>query len=89
LVWKGKDFHDDGTFTNAWLGGLRASSAGTWVGPSVTDGQPALLVRYPRRFQAFGRDYDELRELTPGVWLGRRYDATSGRPKNWFLLEAK
>jgi hypothetical protein len=88
-MWKGKTFHGDGTFTNHWLGGVRAVTAGTSVGLSTLDGQSALVVRYPRFAPVFGGDYDELRQLGPGVWLGRRYDARSGRPKNWFLLEAR
>src|SRR6476646_812305 len=31
VVWKGKTFHGDGTFTNRWLGGIHAVSAGTCV----------------------------------------------------------
>src|SRR3954452_24135858 len=31
VVWKGKNFHDDGTFTNRWLGGVQAVSAETRV----------------------------------------------------------
>lgn len=89
LVWKGKTFHGDGKFTNHWLGGLKAVSATTSVGPSVFDGRPAVLVRYRRFAPVFGGDYDELREITPGVWLGRRFDAITGKPKNWFLLEAR
>jgi hypothetical protein len=88
-VWKGKTFHGDGTFINHWLGGGRAVSGFSAVGTSWIDGRPTLTTRYPRSAQVFGGDYDELRELSPGVWLGRRFNATTGRPKNWFLLEAR
>jgi hypothetical protein len=88
-VWKGKTFHGDGTFTNHWLGGIQAVSTGTGYGASVIDGRPAVVMRYRRSQPVFGGDYDEMRELTPGVWLGRRFDAATGKPKNWFLLEAR
>src|SRR4051812_36584039 len=42
VVWKGKTFHDDGTFTNRWLGGIQAGSAGVCEEPSWLDGQPCL-----------------------------------------------
>src|SRR4051794_33833474 len=40
VVWKGKVFHDDGSFTNRWLGGVHAVSADTRMEPSWLDGQP-------------------------------------------------
>ncbi len=88
-VWKGKYFHGDGTFTNRWAGGVRAGTAGTTVDSSWLDGQPSLTVQYPPTAPVFGNVRDELRQVGPGVWLGRSYDATTGRPKNWFVLQAR
>ena len=88
-VWKGKTFHGDGTFTNRWVGGVRAGTAGTGVEPSWLDGRPGLVLRYPPTAPVFGDVRDELREVAPGVWLGRSFDAATGRPKNWFLLRAR
>src|SRR4051794_15671401 len=34
VVWKGKTFHGDGTFTNRWLGGVQAVSECVRVEPS-------------------------------------------------------
>jgi hypothetical protein len=59
-VWKGKVFHGDGTFTNRWLGGVRAGTATTGVEPSWFDGQPALVVHYPPTAPVFGNTRDEL-----------------------------
>lgn len=89
VVWKGKTFHDDGTFTNRWLGGVRAVSADTRVEPSWLDGQPCLVMQYPPNAPVFGNIRDELRQIAPGVWLGRSFDGVTGRPKNWFLLRDK
>lgn len=88
-VWKGKTFHGDGTYTNRWLGGVTAVSAGTQVEPSWVDGQPSLVAQYPPTAPVFGNVRDELRQVSPGVWLGRSYDAATGRPKNWFVLRER
>lgn len=88
-VWKGKTFHGDGTFTNRWLGGVHAVSAAAHVGPSRLDGRPCLVMEYAPDARVFGGVRDELREIAPGVWLGRGYDAASGRPKNWFVLRGE
>src|SRR5262249_44674660 len=46
IAWKGKVFHDDGTITNRWLGGMQAVSAATSVEPSWLDDQPCLVIQY-------------------------------------------
>jgi hypothetical protein len=89
IVWKGKTFHCDGTFTNRWLGGVDAVSAAVRVAPSWLDGQPCLVMQYAPDAPVFGNVRDELRQMAPDVWLGRSYDARTGRPKNWFVLRGK
>jgi hypothetical protein len=89
VVWKGKTFHGDGTFTNRWLGGVHAVSADTRVEPSWLDGQPCLVMQYAPDARVFGNVRDELRQIAPNVWLGRSYDAATGHPKNWFVLRGK
>lgn len=89
VVWKGKTFHCDGTFTNRWLGGVQAVSAGTGVEPSWIDGEPCLVMRYAPDAAVFANVRDELRQIAPGVWLGRSYDSVTGHPKNWFVLVGK
>jgi hypothetical protein len=89
VVWKGKTFHGDGTFTNRWLGGVQAVSAAVCEEPSWLDGQPCLVMQYAPDAPVFGNVRDELRQIAPGVWLGRSYDAPTGHPKNWFVLRGK
>ena len=89
VVWKGKTFHGDGTFTNRWLGGVHAVSAGVRVEPSWLDGQPCLVMQYAQDAPVFGNVRDELRQIAPDVWLGRSYDVGTGHPKNWFVLRGK
>jgi hypothetical protein len=88
-IWKGKTFHGDGTFTNRWLGGIQAISAGVCEEPSWLDGAPCLVMQYAPDAPVFGNVRDELRQIAPGVWLGRSYDGASGNPKNWFVLREK
>src|SRR4051812_29996792 len=54
VVWKGKTFHGDGTFTNRWLGGIQAVSADVHVEPSWLDGQPCLVMQYAPDAAVFG-----------------------------------
>jgi hypothetical protein len=89
VVWKGKTFHDDGTFTNRWLGGVTAVSAGICEEPSWLDGQPCFVMQYGPDAPVFRNARDELREIAPDTWLGRSYDACTGQPKNWFVLRQK
>lgn len=88
-IWKGKTFHGDGTFTNRWVGGIRAGTASTYEEPSWLDGQPSLVVQYPPTALVFRNTRDKLRQVAPNVWLGRTFDATTGQPKNWFTLRGR
>jgi hypothetical protein len=89
VVWKGKTFHGDGSMTNRWLGGVQAVSTGTRIEPSRLDGRPCLVMEYAPDAPVFGNVRDELRQIAPGVWLGRSLDTATGRPKNWFVLREK
>ena len=89
VVWKGKTFHGDGTFTNRWLGGVHAVPADVCVEPSWLDGQPCLVMQYAPDAPIFGNVRDELRQIAPDVWLGRSYDGATGHLKNWFMLCGK
>jgi hypothetical protein len=87
LAWKGKVFHPDGTFINQWAG-FRAIASHVEVGPSWHDGQPCLILEYPPGTPVFGNARDELREVSPGLWLGRFYAiCPSGKLEGYFVLE--
>ncbi len=89
IVWKGKTFHDDGTFTNRWAGGINAVSTAVRPELSWLDGQPCLVAQYAPDAPVFGNVRDELRQIAPCVWLGRSYDSVTGRAKNWFVLRQR
>lgn len=89
LAWKGKTFYGDGTLTNRWLGGIHAVSAHSDVGPSWLDGQPCLVIQFAPNAPILGNVRDEVRQIAPGVWLGRSCDGATGRLKNWFVLRGE
>jgi hypothetical protein len=88
LVWKGKTFHDDGTFTNRWLGGVRAGSTGVHIEPSWLDSRPCFVMQYKPDALVFSNVRDEVRQIAPDEWLGRSCDGCTGELKNWFVLRA-
>ncbi len=99
--WIGKSFRQDGpgrlTGHNrlTLFGGARALSFVAAVGPSLLDGDPALILRYDSPGTANPwwqrRIHDELREVEPGLlagpvmWLGRR----GARTLCWFAIDVE
>ena len=87
VVWKGKHFFPDGHMVNQWAVG-RAVKAPVRIDPSWLDGQPCVHVDYPPGAPIFGNTRDELRELAPGLFLGRYYErCPCPRLKGYFALE--
>jgi len=87
FAWKGKVFHPDGTFINQWAG-FRAIASRVEIGPSWYDGRPCLVLAYPPGTPIFGNARDELREISPGLWLGRFYAiCPSGKLEGYFSLD--
>jgi hypothetical protein len=88
-LWKGKVFEPCGTFINRWPLGIRAIRESYHIEPSVFDGQPCLVMQYPRGTPVFGGVRDEVRQIAPGTWLGRSIDIRTGELKNYFLLQSR
>lgn len=97
--WRGKSFEatagEFGTGTNRlWLAGLTftAFRFKTYATASVVDGEPAFAIDYdtpdtPRYARA---TYDELRPVSPGLFLGRGMKRRQGKPPKllvWFALD--
>jgi hypothetical protein len=87
-AWKGKIFQPDGSFINRWAT-HNAVVAQSFLAPSWTDGGAAVIVDYPPGTPVFGGTRDEIREIAPGVWLGRFYE-TGCCPtfRGYFVLRA-
>lgn len=87
-VWKGKYFYPDGCFTNQWVG-FRAISSSAVIGPSLYDGKPCIILEYKPGTPVFGNTRDEIREIGPGLYLGRFYDRCPCQElQGYFVLEA-
>jgi hypothetical protein len=78
-VWKGKRFEEDGSFVNQWLG-FRALHSNVEPGTSWLDGQPCGVMEYPPGTPLFANMRDEIREISPGLWLGLMWEREP-RPK--------
>ncbi|MTJ74191.1 hypothetical protein KP696_02280 [Nocardia seriolae] len=72
LVWIGKDFYTGpggGYLLNRLTAaGIEAWPANVFPGSSVVDGRPAWVLDYAP--SPTPQLYDEIREVTPGVWFG-------------------
>ena len=85
-MWKGKVFHADGSFVNQWAG-FKAIRSQAAIAPSWLDGKPCLVLEYEKGTPVFGNTRDELREVAPGVWLGRFHArCPCGALEGWFVL---
>ncbi|MGW4717426.1 hypothetical protein [Nocardia sp. NPDC004260] len=71
-LWIGKTFYtgpDGGFLMNRLTGaGFEAWGADVYVAPALTDGQPTWALNYAP--SPTPQVYDEIREVTPGVWFG-------------------
>lgn len=90
LVWQGKVFHEDGTAHNKVFG-LTAVPMRAYHGESWRDGGPALIVDYADSWRVFRGVRDELREVSPGLYLGLTYVTKKSGPElaTMFTLDAR
>jgi hypothetical protein len=89
LAWQGKVFRDDGTMINRVFGFAKAIPADVSYGESLVDGKPALILNYSRSI-LWPNVRDEIREVSPGVYLGVMFDGkTVVKQKMYFVLDAR
>ena len=89
LVWQGKIFREDGTMINRVFGVGRAIPADVYVGESLLDGQPALILDYSGS-RLWPEVRDEIREVAPGLYLGIMYEGKAQpKQKMFFTLDAR
>jgi hypothetical protein len=88
-LWRGKVFDDDGeSLVNQWRG-VRAIRAAVCYGPSWLDGGPSIVMDYHGTSRVWSDVRDEVREVAPGIYLGRMYRRTDCGPQFqlFFALE--
>jgi len=89
LVWQGKIFRDDGTMVNRLFGVGRAIPAEVYMGHSLLDGQPSLIFDYSKS-RLWPDVRDEVREVSPGLYLGIMYRGRGQmEQKQFFTLDAR
>ena len=81
VVWRGKVFDAaDGSLVNQWCG-FRAIHARVSYGPSWLDGAPSVVMDYSATLRVWADVRDEVREVAPGLYLGRMYRQKAGAPE--------
>ncbi len=89
-LWHGKIFDPcTGTLVNQWAG-FKAIKAQVSYGPSLLDGRPSIIMDYSETSHVWADVRDEVREVAPGVYLGRMYRLKHGcyEFQYFFALEA-
>ncbi len=88
-AWQGK-YITGGTMTNRQFG-LPGIKAAISDGTSWIDGKPSLIFDYEDTSLICGRYRDEVREVSPGIYLGCMHKRTKEGPEIsvWFALDAR
>jgi hypothetical protein len=89
-LWHGKHFcPDDGTLTNQWCLG-QAVRARVCYGDSWLDGKPSIIMDYRGMSHVWKDVRDEIREVSPGLYLGIMYRGKGAmQQKMFFTLDAR
>jgi hypothetical protein len=90
LLWQGKHFDAEvGTLINQWRG-LQAIRGTVYHGTSWLDGKPAIILDYSETSRVWSDVRDEMREVSPGVFLGAMFLRRCPEPrlKLYFVLQS-
>ena len=90
IIWQGKVFTEDNMMVNRVFG-LRAIRAKVYPGESWLDGKPSLILDYADTSKLYSHVRDEVREISPGLYLGVAYHRTSAGPElnKFFTLDSR
>lgn len=74
-AWRGKQFADDGVSLRNLISpfGIRAIKAAVYIGPSRVDERPCVVLDYSQTSFVARPIRDEIREISPGLYLGMVY----------------
>jgi hypothetical protein len=87
--WQGKMFPGDGTMVNRMFG-LPAIKAAIGPGESFIDGRPSVIFDYQDTSFVWRNYRDEVREVSPGVYLGIMHRVAGWHEPmiaTWFALD--
>jgi hypothetical protein len=70
--------------------GIPSVRANTRIEPSLRDGRPAIVLDYSQSSFVYRNVRDEIREISPGIFLGYVDDTRTSEPtaRRWFGLES-
>lgn len=88
-AWQGKMFPGDGTMVNRMFG-LPAIKAAVGPGDSFIDGRPSVIFDYQNTSFVWRNYRDEVREVSPGVYLGIMHRVAGWHGPviaTWFALD--
>jgi len=87
-AWQGKYIPGDGTMVNKMFG-LPTIKAAISSGDSFIDGRPSVIFDYQDTSFVWRKYRDEVREVSPGVYLGcmHRLGCTGPTVATWFALD--
>lgn len=91
ILWQGKIFRPaDSTAINRFFG-LRMIKGVVGYGPSLRDGRTSIILDYAQTSHLYRPYRDEIREISPGLYLGLMYDRNDpGRgPVQYFAFESR
>lgn len=96
LLWRGKALEGDNGMMKNRVAGAKFITAGMRLGESFTDGEQAVILDY-QGYQSRATSFadkarDEIREVSPGLWLGRmwvRGDDGLYTASTWFGLKSR
>lgn len=72
-MWQGKVFDvENGLLINR-VAGVRAVVAELYYGESLLDGEESVIIDYSNTSILFGNIRDEIRQVSPTIYLGRAY----------------
>jgi hypothetical protein len=89
VCWQGKVFHpEEGRAVNRFFG-VPSVPGALSTGPSRLDGRPALILDYAETSLVYEPYRDEIRQVSPGLYLGLMYDRRTcpASLKLMFVLE--
>lgn len=90
VIWQGKVFTDDNMMVNRVFG-MRAIRARVYTGESWLDGKPSVILDYAETSKLYADVRDEVREISPGLYLGIAYHRTDAGPElnKFFTLDSR
>lgn len=91
LLWQGKVFNDAGDVMMNRVVGLKMVHAQVFAAESWFDGGPAMVYDYQCTSKLFADVRDEVREVSPGVFLGLTYQRKPAGPELavFFVLDGR